>query len=31
MRMSMNLCAMDGVMLFIQDDKTPVKPEENES
>ena len=31
MRMSMNLCAMDGVMLFIQDDKTPVKPEENKS
>lgn len=31
MRMSMNLYAMDGVMLFIQDDKAPAEPEENNS
>jgi len=31
MRMSMNLYAMDGVMLFIHDDKTPAKPKENNS
>ena len=27
--MSMNLYAMDGVMIFIQDDKVPAAPTEN--
>lgn len=31
MRMSMNLYAMDGVMLFIQDDKAATEPEKNNS
>lgn len=29
MRLSMNLYAMDGVMIFIKDDKTTAEPTEN--